>query len=132
MIGPNSTLNIYGGIIKGDSQGLRVLSGEVNIHGGRIEGEIDLFQKGGAINLFVRSATMNGQPMSDGPLSATSGTVDVTYADWTTDSLQFNRLGGTINIAVVPEPSTLSVALGLLGLLGSSRCLRRTWINHSR
>lgn len=111
--------NLYGGSIAGDNIGLRFVNGTANLYGGTITGGTDIVQNDGVINLHVVEAAIGGQPLPEGLVAPTAGTIDVRYLNGVRDSLSFTRFGGRMVVISVPEPS--SAWLVLLAFVGG-RC----------
>lgn len=108
--------NLYGGSIAGDTIGLRFVNGTANLYGGTITGGTDIVQNDGVINLHVVEASIGGQPLPEGLVASTAGTIDVRYLNGVRDSLSFTRFGGRMFVISVPEPC--SAWLVLLAFVG--------------
>jgi PEP-CTERM motif len=76
--------------------------GQLTIRGGSFitasEFEYDLRLRSGVADIHAVAATLNGAPIGFGPVSASSGTLSVTYANGATEDLTFIRTGGTLNL----------------------------------
>ena len=120
----SSVVDLRGGSIQADHEGLSLFSGTVNLHGGQIAGSPDINQIGGELNLIVRSALLNGVPVHPGLVTATSGVFDVVYADFSVARLDFLRTDGTLRIVEVPEPEIGALLILAAVVLFSARLSR--------